>query len=159
MQRTERSEDITSSRKTVHTSEKAYFDTRARQDLEGLETGDWLVDPAAHRATLKLWGFDGDLSGKKVLECGCGTGFFAVLLAKTGAEVFCFDLSSSQLYHNKPNMEKTLYDTQGEPVAYISDHLNMVIYLWDGHPAAYLYDYHVYGFNGQHLGWFLDDIA
>jgi ubiquinone/menaquinone biosynthesis C-methylase UbiE len=101
MQSTERSEDMNSSTKTVHTSEKAYFDTKARQELEGLESGDWLVDPAAHRDTLKLWGFDSDLSGKKVLECGCGTGFFAVLLASTGAQVYCFDLSEKQVEATK----------------------------------------------------------
>ena len=55
-------------------------------------------------------------------------------------------------------MEKTLYSANGEPVAYISDGLTKAIYLWDGHPVAYLYDYHVYGFNGLHLGWFIDDI-
>jgi len=56
-------------------------------------------------------------------------------------------------------MEKTLYNANGEPVAYISDALTKAIYLWDGHPVAYLYDYHVYGFNGLHLGWFLDNIV
>jgi hypothetical protein len=56
-------------------------------------------------------------------------------------------------------MEKTLYNDSGEPVAYISRALTKAIYLWDGHPVAYLYDYHVYGFNGLHLGWFLDNIV
>jgi hypothetical protein len=36
----------------------------------------------------------------------------------------------------------------------------MTIYLWGGKPVAYLTGdsqagYHVYGFNGEHLGWFL----
>ncbi len=56
-------------------------------------------------------------------------------------------------------MEETLYSVNGEPVAYISDALTKAIYLWDGHPVAYLYDYHVYGFNGLHLGWFIDGIV
>jgi len=56
-------------------------------------------------------------------------------------------------------MEKTLYNANGEPVAYISDALTKAIYLWDGYPVAYLYDYHVYGFNGLHLGWFLDNVV
>jgi len=56
-------------------------------------------------------------------------------------------------------MEKSLFNSKGEPVAYISDDLSKVIYLWDGHPVAYLYDYHVYGFNGLHLGWFIDGIV
>ena len=56
-------------------------------------------------------------------------------------------------------MEKTLYNANGEPVAYISGAPTKPIYLWDGHAVAYLYDYHVYGFNGLHLGWFLDNIV
>lgn len=55
-------------------------------------------------------------------------------------------------------MEKALFNSNGEPVAYVSDDLSKVIYLWDGHPVAYLYEYHVYGFNGLHLGWFIDGI-
>ncbi len=56
-------------------------------------------------------------------------------------------------------MEQTLFNSKGEPVAYISDDLNRTIYLWDGHPVAYLYGYHVYGFNGRHLGWFIHDVV
>ena len=56
-------------------------------------------------------------------------------------------------------MEKALFNSEGEPIAYISDDLNRTIYLWDGHPVAYLYGYHVYGFNGRHLGWFINDIV
>lgn len=55
--------------------------------------------------------------------------------------------------------EKTLFDFEGEAVAYIAldDELN--IFLWKGEPVAYLEsdssdDIHVYGFNGKHLGWF-----
>jgi hypothetical protein len=55
-------------------------------------------------------------------------------------------------------MEETLYSVNGEPVAYISDGWTKAVYLWDGHPVAYLYGYHVYGFNGLHLGWFIDAI-
>jgi hypothetical protein len=56
-------------------------------------------------------------------------------------------------------MEKTLYNAEGEPVAYISDSLTKAIYLWDGHPVAYLCNYHVYGFNGRHLGWYIDGMV
>ena len=55
-------------------------------------------------------------------------------------------------------MEDTLYNAKGEPIAYISDDMNKTIYLWDGHPVAYLSSYHVYGFNGQHLGWFINGV-
>ena len=56
-------------------------------------------------------------------------------------------------------MEKTLFNKEGDPVAYISDDYNETIFLWDGSPVAYLYDeYHVYGINGRHLGWRIEDI-
>lgn len=51
--------------------------------------------------------------------------------------------------------ETTLFDKDGKPVAYIEDSDNdPAIYLWSGHAVAYLSDNHVYGFNGNHLGWF-----
>ena len=38
----------------------------------------------------------------------------------------------------------------------------MTIYLWDGDPVAYLSNsnntWHVYGFNGNHLGWYNNGI-
>lgn len=56
-------------------------------------------------------------------------------------------------------METTIYDKKGEPVAYVADDYRGTIYLWDGEPVAYVYEeVHVYGLNGQHLGWFKDDI-
>ncbi|MDB9822267.1 hypothetical protein OAC89_01025 [Deltaproteobacteria bacterium] len=56
-------------------------------------------------------------------------------------------------------MEKTLYDKNGDAVAYISSDYHETIYLWDGSPVAYLYEEeHVYGINGRHLGWFIGDI-
>ena len=58
--------------------------------------------------------------------------------------------------------EVTLFDGGGRPVAYIAldDELN--IYLWGGSPVAYLErdqqgGFHIYGFNGDHLGWFLNE--
>ena len=56
-------------------------------------------------------------------------------------------------------MEKTLYDNKGYPVAYVALDYHQAIYLWDGQAAAYLFEGdHVYGINGRHLGWFIDDI-
>jgi 4-fold beta flower protein len=56
-------------------------------------------------------------------------------------------------------MEKTLYDKKGEAVAYIAMDYRNAVFLWDGDAAAYLYEGgHVYGINGRHLGWFIDDI-
>lgn len=53
----------------------------------------------------------------------------------------------------------SLFDSTGKPVAYIDTGDDMTIYLWGGRPVAYLDgdgsgQYDVYGFNGQHLGWF-----
>ena len=57
-------------------------------------------------------------------------------------------------------METTLFNKDGDAVAYISDDYNKSIYLWDGSPVAYLYEgQHVYGINGRHLGWFLNNIV
>ena len=54
---------------------------------------------------------------------------------------------------------KTLFDKNGDPVAYISDDYNETIYLWDGSPVAYVYEEeHVYGINGRHLGWWIHEI-
>ena len=56
-------------------------------------------------------------------------------------------------------MHTTLFDKNGEAVAYMAMDFDETIYLWDGQPVAYLYeDQHIYGFNGRHIGWFLDQI-
>lgn len=54
-------------------------------------------------------------------------------------------------------MEETLYDDSGNPIAYIAYEDEATIYLWDGNPVAYLSENDtIYGFNGDHLGWFED---
>ena len=59
--------------------------------------------------------------------------------------------------------EVALYDSGGAATAYIATDDDMTIYLWDGKPVAYLKSdkdagYNVYGFNGKHLGWFVNGI-
>lgn len=58
--------------------------------------------------------------------------------------------------------EVSLYDNFGRPIAYIAMDDEMTVYLWSGRPVAYLSNeddtLHVYGFNGTHLGWFVDGI-
>lgn len=59
--------------------------------------------------------------------------------------------------------EVTLFDSRGKATAYIAVDDELTIYLWGGKPVAYLESdssvgYHVYGFNGKHMGWFVDGI-
>jgi len=57
-------------------------------------------------------------------------------------------------------MERTLFNRNGDAVAYLTDDYHGTIYVLDGHPVAYLYeDRHIYGINGRHLGWFVNDIV
>lgn len=39
----------------------------------------------------------GDLRGKRLLECGCGTGWVSVLFARAGAEVWSFDITRAMV--------------------------------------------------------------
>ncbi|MFC1868623.1 4-fold beta flower protein [Thermodesulfobacteriota bacterium] len=56
-------------------------------------------------------------------------------------------------------MERTLFNKNGDAVAYITEDYHETIYLWGGSPVAYLYENrHVYGINGRHLGWFINDV-
>ena len=60
--------------------------------------------------------------------------------------------------------EISLYSGNGEAVAYIALSDELTIYLWSGEPVAYLSEdnaggYHVYGFNGKHLGWFVGGVV
>jgi hypothetical protein len=57
------------------------------------------------------------------------------------------------------NEDVALFDSTGKAMSYIALDDEMTIYLWGGKPVAYLEQdsesgYHVYGFNGKHLGWF-----
>ena len=59
--------------------------------------------------------------------------------------------------------EVTLFNGAGKAEAYIAIDDELTIYLWSGKPVAYLEKdsgggYHVYGFNGKHLGWFVKGI-
>jgi hypothetical protein len=59
--------------------------------------------------------------------------------------------------------EITLFNSKGKAAAYIVTD-DLTIYLWSGKPVAYLKsdtakDFHVYGFNGKHLGWLVQGIV
>ncbi|MDO6681202.1 hypothetical protein Q4551_02780 [Oceanobacter sp. 5_MG-2023] len=60
--------------------------------------------------------------------------------------------------------EITLFAASGDASAYIALNEELTIYLWSGEPVAYLTEdssggYHVYGFNGKHLGWFVGGVV
>ena len=56
--------------------------------------------------------------------------------------------------------ELSLFDSKGEPKAYIAE--DLTIYSWDGDPMAYLVPSSgktdIYNFDGTHLGWFENGI-
>ena len=61
------------------------------------------------------------------------------------------------------NQEISLFDSEGNASAYIAISDDMTIYTWNGAPVAYLdaastNTFNVYGFNGSHLGWFIDGV-
>lgn len=47
------------------------------------------------------------------------------------------------------------YDRTGQPVA-SKDAASDVIYAWSGKPVAILDDESLFGFDGRHVGWFMD---
>jgi hypothetical protein len=56
-------------------------------------------------------------------------------------------------------MEETLYDISGNPVAYIDYDSECTVYMWSGKPVAYITSDMIYGFNGKHLGWYVDGVV
>lgn len=53
------------------------------------------------------------------------------------------------------DMQETLYDTVGNPIAYLDIKDGNTIYLWNGIPVDYVEsDGAIYGFNGTHIGWY-----
>ena len=61
--------------------------------------------------------------------------------------------------------EVSLFNGKGKATAYIAVDDGMTIYLWGGKPVAYLEPdksgsgFHLYGFNGKHLGWFVQGVV
>jgi len=75
---------------------------------------------------------------------------------------FIILLTFSSLSH--ADDEVSLFSGNGDAVAYIALSDELTIYMWSGKPVAYLSEdssggYHVYGFNGKHLGWFVSGIV
>lgn len=56
-------------------------------------------------------------------------------------------------------MKRALFDTKGQPVAYLAEDGERTICLWDGSPVAYVDDWlNCYGWNGTCLGWIEDGV-
>jgi hypothetical protein len=55
-------------------------------------------------------------------------------------------------------MEITLFDRKGHAIAYIADDGEKSIYFWKEQAVAYVDDETVYGWDGHHLGFFVDGI-
>jgi 4-fold beta flower protein len=60
--------------------------------------------------------------------------------------------------------EISLFDGKDRASAYIVADDDLTICVWSGEPVAYLVgdsgrDFHVYGFNGSHLGWLVGGIV
>lgn len=56
------------------------------------------------------------------------------------------------------SQEISLFNSEGKPVAYVADDDDLTIYLWDGKPVCYISGDNLYGFNGNHLGWWVNGI-
>ena len=59
------------------------------------------------RATLLDW-LPADLSGKRLLDAGCGTGLLSVEAARRGAEVYAVDLSPTLIAHAREHLPDDL---------------------------------------------------
>lgn len=59
------------------------------------------------RATLLDW-LPADLSGKRLLDAGCGTGLLSVEAARRGAEVYAVDLSPTLIEHARERLPSDL---------------------------------------------------
>lgn len=76
--------------------------------------------------------------------------------------VIVFLLLSFSLTGFSQSSEVTLFDQDGDPIAYIDKTDEWTIYLWEGTPVAYVVNSNsrlsIYGFNGVHLGWLINGI-
>lgn len=72
--------------------------------------------------------------------------FFLRSLVVAATVVFCAFPAMAE--------EITLFNSKGDAIAYIDTDEEMTVYLWKGKPVAYLEKGSLWGFNGDHLGWF-----
>lgn len=70
---------------------------------EGMIKHDALKRYLQYPGLLKLLG---NVKGKRVLDIGCGNGFFSSMIAERGAKIVGFDISEKQIEFAKDNEEK-----------------------------------------------------
>jgi ubiquinone/menaquinone biosynthesis C-methylase UbiE len=100
----------------TYQTERTKWDAFALQQLKGsilLSPGDNFYRYAQRTSTMVgVNDFLGDLSGKRVLEYGCGLGEISTLLAASGAQITSFDLSEISVAVAKKRAELNNLETK-----------------------------------------------
>lgn len=109
------------------------LDASQRQQLVLSDDDDFLSVVEGSSTTPGVAEFLGELVGKQALEIGCGSGKNSALLAKSGANVFAFDLSPISVAVT--NLRATLNNVAddihavvaaGEQLPYPDDHFDII---------------------------------
>ncbi|MHC4474164.1 MAG: class I SAM-dependent methyltransferase [Planctomycetota bacterium] len=84
-------------------AERGFFDEKVKWE-EGLEKDG--IDARKGRAWLELLGIHGELRGRDVLECACGSGNLTVKLAEEAKTIKSFDISPESVRITKERLKK-----------------------------------------------------
>lgn len=93
----------------LHEKEAAFFDALARErpvDVSRPIRADTAFPYVSGAGSRAIEAFLGDVRGRRVLDCGCGTGFTTVLFARKGARVTAFDISREHLELTRRRVEQ-----------------------------------------------------
>jgi len=114
-----------------HDAERDFYDARAVAGLRSVVTHPCLTEqiiPWNYRFFFdvlaeRIGGLD-HLAGKRVLDCGCGTGKLSVLLAKWGAVVTAFDISPKSIEICRQVAEKSQVEDRVKAEVAVFEDLN-----------------------------------